>query len=508
MVASSTLPHSQAIRKSGVLVLNGYGIRVQVNAGHLILHDGIADERRTIRLPRVNHGLKRLVMIGSDGFITLEALRWISDVGAAFVMLDRRGKVLTVTGPVAPSDSKLRRAQSLALVNGTALKISKELISQKLAGQELVVRDMRHDPAAGDAIARFADKLPSAESIEVVRLIEAQAARCYWQSWNNLPIQWPRKDEPRVPEHWKRFGSRISPLTHSPRLASSPPNALLNLLYGILESEARLSAVAMGMDPAIGFLHVDTPNRDSLACDIMEPVRPKCDAFVLHWLQSEPLRRSDFWEDRNGNCRLASSLAIKLCETSDTWRRLIAPVAEYVAQETWSSISRRTSSLAQRGLATRLTQRTKRAVKGTDIPSVNAPKPETVCRGCGAATRRGKHCPKCGREVSREKLIKLAKAGRVAARNPESRKKHSETQRRHEAAKRAWCASPKPDWPNEDIYVRQIQPRLARVTISALASSLGVSEPYAAYVRSGRHRPHPRHWQVLAELAGVSGGGR
>jgi hypothetical protein len=60
----------------------------------------------------------------------------------------------------------------------------------------------------------------------------------------------------------------------------------------------------------------------SLACDIMEPIRAKCDAFVLHWLQSEPLRRSDFWEDRNGNCRLASPLAIKVCETSDTWRRL------------------------------------------------------------------------------------------------------------------------------------------------------------------------------------------
>src|SRR6266478_1178573 len=55
----------------------------------------------------------------------------------------------------------------------------------------------------------------------------------------------------------------------------------------------------------------DTANRDSLACDIMEPIRVKCDAFVLDWLQHERLRRSDFWEDRDGNCRLASSLAIK-----------------------------------------------------------------------------------------------------------------------------------------------------------------------------------------------------
>jgi CRISPR/Cas system-associated endonuclease Cas1 len=240
MAASHTLPHSHVIRKSGVLVLNGYGIRVQVNAGHLLLHDGIADERRTIRLPRVNHGLKRLVMIGSDGFITLEALRWLADQGAAFVMLDRRGKVLAVTGPVSPSDAKLRRAQALGFGNGTALKISKELISQKLAGQELLVRDMLRDSATADVIAQFRNELPNAESTEVVLLIEAQAARCYWQSWSNVPICWPSKDERRVPEHWKRFGSRISPLTQSPRLASSPPNALLNVLYALLESESRL----------------------------------------------------------------------------------------------------------------------------------------------------------------------------------------------------------------------------------------------------------------------------
>jgi CRISPR-associated endonuclease Cas1 len=504
MAASHTLPHSHAVRKSGVIVLNGYGIRVQVNTGHLLLHDGIADERRTIRLPRVNHGLKRLVMIGNDGFITFEALRWISDVGASFVMLDRRGKLLVVTGPVAPSDAKLRRAQALALGNGTALKISKELISQKLDGQELLVRDMLHDSVTADAIARLGVVLPSAESIDRIRLIEAQAAKAYWQAWANVSIHWPRKDEGRVPEHWKRFGSRISPLTHSPRLAVSPPNALFNLLYALLESESRLSAVAMGLDPGIGLLHVDTPNRDSLACDIMESTRPKCDAFVLHWLQSEPLRRSDFWEERNGTARISSSLAIKLCETSDTWRKLVAPVAEYVAQELWSSMSKPASTPARRLIATRLTQSRKRSAKGTDVPAVKVPKPDGVCRGCGTATRKGKYCPKCGREVSGEKLIELGRIGRVAALNQASRKKHSETQQRHEAAKRAWRSSPKADWPDENTYVQQIQPRLAGVTISALAATLGVSLPYAAYIRKGRYRPHPRHWQALAQLVGVS----
>jgi len=510
MVALPNVAHPSAFRKSGVLVLNGYGIRVTVNAGQLVLHDGIADERRTIRLPRVNHGLKRLVLIGSDGFITLEALRWISDVGAAFLMLDRRGKVLAVTGPVAPSDSKLRRAQALALGNGTALRISKELISQKLAGQELLVRDMLRDSAMADAIARFRDDVPSAESIEVVRLIESQAARCYWQSWSSVPIRWTRADERRVPEHWKHFGSRISPLTHSPRLAASPPNALLNLLYAILESEARLSAVAMGMDPAIGFLHVDTPNRDSLACDIMEVCRPRgVDAFVLNWLQSEPLRRSDFWEDRNGNCRIVSSLAIKLCETAETWRRLVAPVAEYVAQEIWSSISKPTSTtkLARQLIATRLTQRNKREVKGSNALEVRQPKPEHVCSGCGkpiASSR--EHCPNCAVRPATSRLVDAAQAGRLAAHTPAARAKQAASRRRHAEACSAWDASKQPAWLTEKFYSENVQPLLAAMSSSAIARQISVSRWYAGRIREG-YRPHPRHWEALARLAGVSAEG-
>jgi hypothetical protein len=41
-------------------------------------------------------------------------------------MLDRRGSVLAITGPVRPSDARLRRAQALALESGAALRIVRE----------------------------------------------------------------------------------------------------------------------------------------------------------------------------------------------------------------------------------------------------------------------------------------------------------------------------------------------------------------------------------------------
>jgi hypothetical protein len=343
-----------------------------------------------------------------------------------------------------------------------------------------------------------------AESIEAVRLIEARAARCYWQSWSEVPICWPRMDARRVPEHWKRFGSRISPLTHSPRLAASPPNALLNLLYALLESEARLSAAAMGLDPGIGVLHVDTPNRDSLACDLMEVCRPKVDAFVLNWLQNEPLRKSDFWEDRNGNCRLISALAIKLAQTSNTWKKLVAPVAEYVAQTLWSSVSRPSSTVARRRVATRLTQRNKREVKGSDVPLVKVPKPERVCRGCGKSLQGDSaHCKKCDLQVATRRLVEVARAGRVAEHTPEAIAKEAATHRKHAQARAAWNPVTQPAWLTEQFFSRKMQPALAQASATAIAKRIGVSRWYAGRIREG-YRPHPRHWEALAQLAGVS----
>ena len=506
MAASHTLPHSHAIRKSGVLVLNGYGIRVQVNAGHLVLHDGIADERRTIRLPRVNHGLKRLVMIGSDGFVTLEALRWLADQGAAFVMLDRDGKVLCVTGPVRPSDARLRRAQALAAQSDTALRIARELIDKKLAGQEQVARHKLFAPDNADAIHRYRSELGEAATPDNVRLIESQAASAYWAAWRTLPVTFPRKDEPRVPAHWRVFGARISPLTGSPRLAVNPANAILNYLYALLESESRLAAAVLGLDPGIGVLHVDMPYRDSLACDLMEAVRPQVDTYLLDWVTREPLKRDWFFEQRDGNCRLMGLFAARLSETAPTWGLAVAPFAEWVAQ-TLRTPHRKPPNKDQT-VPTRLTQRRRSEGRGNEfVPSSPvAQRPPKICAVCGVSLKRGRYCATCATEVSREKLIAFGPVARVTAQTEEAQKARTETQKIHAAEIRAWIDSGSRTTVDENAYIAKIQPKLVSVTVSAISLALRISEPYARDIRAGRRRPHPRHRQALAELVGLSRG--
>ena len=169
--------HNSPVPRNGVFVLSGYGIRVQANAGHLALHDGIADERRTICLPRVGHGLHRLVMIGSDGFITLEASRWLADQDVEFVMLERNGKVICVTGPVRSSDARSRCAQALAGQSMVGIQIARELIEKKLAGQEKVARYKLLAEDNADMICRYREESPRADTLERICLIESQRLR-------------------------------------------------------------------------------------------------------------------------------------------------------------------------------------------------------------------------------------------------------------------------------------------------------------------------------------------
>src|SRR4051812_49255716 len=170
MAASGTLPQPSLSRKSpingsGVLTLFGFGIKIRMQSGHLEIEDGIGPERRKIRLARVGHGLMRLVVIGSDGFVSLAALQWLADQDASFVMLQTDGKVLVSTGPVRPSEAKLRRAQALAHTSGAALRITRELISRKLDGQDHVARHKLLDTSTADLITRFKSELPTAHSI-------------------------------------------------------------------------------------------------------------------------------------------------------------------------------------------------------------------------------------------------------------------------------------------------------------------------------------------------------
>jgi hypothetical protein len=237
----------------------------------------------------------------------------------------------------------------------------------------------------------------------------------------------------------------------------------------------------------------------------MEVIRPQVDAFLLDWITRETLKREWFIEQRDGNCRLMPQLAIKLSETALTWGRAVAPIAEWVAGALWTRGRKPTSNLP---LPTRLTQSRKREAKGgSPLPSpISPPRRENLCRGCGKTIQqRSTNCSQCQIDGATERLVDAARIGRVAARRPEARAKHVASRRRNAEACSTWDESKQPAWLSTEAFLKQVQPLLATVSTSVIRSRIGVSRWYAGRIRKG-YRPHPRHWEALAKLAGFDRG--
>lgn len=158
------------------------------------------------------------------------------------------------------------------------------------------------------------------------------------------------------------------------------------------------------------------------------------------------------------------------------------------------------------GPATRLTQR-RRSRTGEDLSlrPVPTPRPPSICRICGKPITPGNtFCKACAVNESRISILKVAELGRTVTHSAKAQALRSETMRRQMAGTSSWNPADLPKWLPEAVYREQIQPKLATFTVSAIASSLGISKPYATDIRAGKRTPHPRHWGKLADLVGFA----
>jgi len=132
------------------------------------------------------------------------------------------------------------------------------------------------------------------------------------------------------------------------------------------------------------------------------------------------------------------------------------------------------------------------------------PKTRPRCGVCGGTVTTGsRYCLICVPSVNRENLLEQAKLGRIATHSPSAEARRSATQTKQFAAIRSWNPSELPSWLNEKTYRSNILPHLSKFTVKAIRLALHVSHPYATNIRRGTAIPHPRHWMVLAKLAGV-----
>ncbi|MDP9358816.1 MAG: CRISPR-associated endonuclease Cas1 [Chloroflexota bacterium] len=509
--APSRQDRAPVVIRDGVLVLSGYGLRIAVERGHLVVEDGIGPQRRSGKLAKATCRLRRLIVLGHAGTVSLEALRWLHDISAAFVQLGADAEVVACFAPLGLDDPRLRRAQALAPTTGTGVSLTREVLAAKLRGQAALLPRLPGGDIAGPIVAQALVDLEQAETTEQLRQAEAAGAKAYWSAWAGSPIPFARKDAGKVPTHWLAYNARSSPLTGSPRSAADPANALLNYLYALLETEARIACLAVGLDPGLGVLHAALKARDSLALDVMEAARPGVDAYILDLLGTRVFSRNDVFETRAGTCRLLPPLTECLAQTTRSWARAVGPWVERAAKLLLAN------QVPSKGstLPTPLTGANRRAGRG--LPSKEAglvaPKPPTVCRECGVVLEdlERLYCDGCLRERRAEAVAIFAGAGpeqlarlRVVGQDPahggDAGRKRGRRNAEHVRAIAEWERL-NGRFKDAGDFTLDILPGLQGLPLSALMDATGLSLQYCSLIRRGLKVPHPRHWARLGRIA-------
>ncbi len=495
-----------------ICVVDGMGVSLRVDRHHLVVSDGIGKQRRERRYHRATHGLSRIVILGSTGTLSLDALRYCDRLGIAVVVIDPASlRPSFVSFPKGIDDARLRRVQAKAPDGELGMEISRTLIGAKLDGQADLLRSMLAMEEPAMTITSVREALATCTTVDEARQLEATAAACYFNAWMGSERTVPRfasRDLSKLPDHWLRFEGRRSRLgaVKGNRKAERPVNALLNYLFALVEVEAVLACHRVGLDPGLGICHLDAKDRASMALDCLEPVRPAVEAWTLELLTKRTFKRSDFAETADGHVRILAPLTHELADTMGHWRKLIGPWVERVShllgdavtgkytpttpltrgnslRAQASVIARSKRTYANGRLAQRATIRNPRQMAAE--PSVKVP----TCVDCGGKLARGRHvrCPGCWEMVEGQDAVTRARRGAAI----------SESQQ----ALIRWREEHPGEAGDPEVFQRTIMPGLAGVKLSEIMAACGVSKSTASMVRSGKHRPALRHWEALSALA-------
>ncbi len=424
--------------------------------------------------------------------------------------------MLLTAGKPGVDDPRLRRAQAAAAGASVGVEIARALLGAKLDGQAMVAEDLLDARHVAGVIRELGEQLRQADDLVRCRDLEAQASNAYFAAWStSVACRFAERELPKVPEHWCVFGARGSRLHRSgrsPRNAGDPINALLNYAYALAEAECRLAALAVGLDPGLGIVHTDQRNRDSLALELLEPLRPLVERHVLQLLAARHFRAGDFHETRQGVCRLVPPLTHDLAEHLPAYGRAVAPFAERVthllAESSPGKIELRTPLSRARTTGAQLLGKRSANRRSTPTPTVTP-----TCRTCGImlTDKTRQLCPACW-PITRSKLAaERVKSGNAIlaemrargvdpTNSPKAAAKRSVSLSRRKREELAWDPSDSQEWTQER-YEAEILPRLAQLSLSSLQAATSLSISACSRIRSGKLKPHRRHWEVLAKAA-------
>ena len=247
------------------------------------------------------HQIGEIICFGYGIGVSPNLTEYCASKGITITYVDGRGKFLArMQGPVH-GNVLLRRAQYRIADNPEkSLAIAKCCVAAKIQNQRnVLLRHLRnHSGCSGEAEIKHSIAIME-ESVSYVkrvvdagelRGVEGNAADSYFNVFNYLILN---KD----PDFQFTSRNRRPPMDRI--------NAMLSYAYSILSLDIRSALENVGLDPYVGFLHVDRPGRPSLALDLMEEFRaPIADRLVLSLINLKTVSSKNFKVQPNGEVEM------------------------------------------------------------------------------------------------------------------------------------------------------------------------------------------------------------
>ena len=287
-----------------------------VNRDHLTLQvevpvypDGLAlgERKRELaidvrKLSIPIHHLESICVFGAST-ISPPALDLCWEHGVAVNYLSENGYLQARMTGVADTSVTLRRTQFRAADDAAkCASISRQIVAGKIQNsRNSLLRASRENESEAeraqiqsvvDALARQIHLLAQFEisnsksQMDEVRGAEGMAGQLYFSVFS-LALKQQRE--------LFTFSSR------SRRPPRDRINCLLSFTYALVRHDCIAALTAAGLDPFVGFLHVDRPNRPSLALDLMEEFRPwLADRLAITLINRQQIGPSHFVEREGG----------------------------------------------------------------------------------------------------------------------------------------------------------------------------------------------------------------
>ncbi len=265
-----------------------------------------ASERRrdtvidTRKLSIPIHHLESICLFGPST-VSPPAMDLCWEHGVAVNFLSESGRFQARMTGVADTSVTLRRTQFRAADDPRkCAAIARQIVAGKIQNsRNSLLRAARETDNASernelqnviDALARqiqyLAGLQPSESELDAVRGAEGMAAQLYF-SVLALTLKQQR--------------DAFSFTTRSRRPPRDRINCLLSFLYALVRHDCVAALTSLGLDPFVGFLHADRPNRPSLALDLMEEFRPwLADRLAITLINRQQVTSGNFVEREGG----------------------------------------------------------------------------------------------------------------------------------------------------------------------------------------------------------------